>query len=235
VNKKLIIITSAAGLVTFAATFVLGRLTKPAAAELQPASDQTNAAHEQAAASDRQAGIENAAPNTGERAMTERQLKDLIYDVREKIREYNDKLKILDTREARLQVAQTSLKKDVDELNNLHGQLVSVIAALKSERDKLEKSRIEIAQTEKTNLTTIAATYDRMDPASAGQILANMCAGQLQQGAGGGRIAAMDDAVKILHYMSERTKAKVLAEIASAQPQLAALLVQRLKQVTEAK
>lgn len=45
----------------------------------------------------------------------------------------------------------------------------------------------------------------------------------------------MDDAVKILYYMSERTKAKVLAEVVTTQPQLAAILVQRLKQVTEAK
>jgi hypothetical protein len=39
--------------------------------------------------------------------------------------------------------------------------------------------------------------------------------------------------VKILHYMTERTKAKVLAELVTSEPQLASLLCQRLKQISE--
>jgi flagellar motility protein MotE (MotC chaperone) len=234
VSKKLIIITVAAGLVSFAGTFILGRLTKPAAAETQAVPEQTTPAQDQVLASlSQQKELEGTA--TSERAVTERQLKDLIYEVREKIEEYNDKLKGLETREERIQLAQTSLKKDIDELNNLHGQLVTTIANLKNERDRLEKSRVEIAQVEKTNLTSIAATYDRMDPVRAGEILTNMCTSQSQQGTTSTRTAGMDDAVKILHYMSERTKARVLGELVTAQPQLAAVLVQKLKQVTEAK
>ena len=233
-SKKLIIITIAAGLVSFAGTFILGRLTKPAAAEPQAVPEQTIPAQDQVLASlSQQKGLEGAV--TSERAVTERQLKDLIYEVREKIQEYNDKLKGLETREERIQLAQASLKKDIDELNNVHGRLVSAIANLKSERDRLEKSRVEITQIEKTNLISIAATYDRMDPIRASEILTNMCTGQSQQGTTSTRAAGMDDAVKILYYMSERTKAKVLAEVVTTQPQLAAILVQRLKQVTEAK
>jgi flagellar motility protein MotE (MotC chaperone) len=43
----------------------------------------------------------------------------------------------------------------------------------------------------------------------------------------------MDDAVKILHYMTERTKAKVLAELVTSEPKLAAVLCEKLKQVVE--
>jgi len=54
------------------------------------------------------------------------------------------------------------------------------------------------------------------------------------QGAEAGRlIGSFDDAVKILHYMTERTKAKLLAEMASSEPALAAVLSQRLKQIVE--
>jgi flagellar motility protein MotE (MotC chaperone) len=45
----------------------------------------------------------------------------------------------------------------------------------------------------------------------------------------------MDDAVKILFFMQERTKAKVLAEMGGQEPSLAALLSQKLKQVQEGK
>jgi flagellar motility protein MotE (MotC chaperone) len=42
-----------------------------------------------------------------------------------------------------------------------------------------------------------------------------------------------DDAVKILHYMGERTKAKLLAELVNTEPKLAASLCERLKQINE--
>jgi hypothetical protein len=39
--------------------------------------------------------------------------------------------------------------------------------------------------------------------------------------------------VKILFYMNERSKGKLLSEIVSTEPKLAALLCQRLKKVVE--
>ena len=45
--------------------------------------------------------------------------------------------------------------------------------------------------------------------------------------------SSFDDAVKILYYMSERTKAKLLAEVATSEPALAAALCKRLKQIVE--
>ncbi len=164
-------------------------------------------------------------------AMTDKQLKGLIYEVREKILEYDNKLQGLQVREQRLQLAQDMLKKDIDELNNLRVELASVVAGLKEQQEILRKSRLEVAEAEKSNLISMAAAYDKMDPASAGKILTNMS--RTQDGRLGG--TNLDDAVKILHYMSERTKAKLLAELVGSEPKLAALFCQRLKQIVEEK
>ena len=165
------------------------------------------------------------------RTMTEEQLKELIYEVREKIGEYNTKLNGLDKEKERLLIAQQTLKKDIEILNNLRVDLAAAVANLKSERDTLLKTRVEVELAEKRNLVAIASAYDKMDPARASEILTNMAVGQSQNGSN--RSANMDDAVKILHFMQERTKAKVLAELVTTEPSLAALLCQKLKQVTE--
>ena len=82
--------------------------------------------------------------------------------------------------------------------------------------------------TEKENLLTLAATYDKMSSDSAGKILANM-----SKMAAGSSSSNIDDAVKILHYMSERAKAKLLAELSVSEPKLAALFCHKLKQIVE--
>jgi len=171
------------------------------------------------------------------KAMTEQQLKNLVQEVREKMREYDNRLQALSVQEQRLQVAQNVLKEDIESLNNLRIELASTVASLKSERDKLLKSRLEITQTEKVNLVTIAATYDKMESTSASKILTSMCkaasTSEAQGSAPGRSVSSFDDAVKILHYMTERTKAKLLAELATSEPALAAVLSQRLKQIVE--
>jgi len=153
------------------------------------------------------------------------------------MKEYNNWLLALGVRERRLQLTQDVLKKDIENLNTLRIELASTIAKLKSEREKLLKSRLEVDQTEKTNLLSIAATYDKMDVTGASKIITNMCAAQdtseIQAIEAGRTVGSFDDAVKILHYMSERTKANLLAELASAEPSLAAALCKRLKQIVE--
>ena len=156
----------------------------------------------------------------------------LAPEVREKIEDYNNKLKGLELKEQRLQIAQDVLKEDVEELNNLRVELTSIVASLKGERDKLLKSRVEVAQTEKANLMSIAATYDKMDATSAGKILTNM---NQMESSRHRSDSGIDDAVKILHYMTERTRAKLLAELVTSEPKLAAVLCRRLKQIIEEK
>ena len=235
-NKKVLLITAAVGVVGFLGAFATGWLTRPSAVMGSPPPDEPETSGPTQIAGgvvpeilSPSPGAADEGPNT--RAMTEEQLKELVYEVREKIDEYNRKLEALNKGERRLRVAQQTLKKDVEALNNLRVDLAATAANLKSERDLLLKAQVEVEQAEKGNLVAIAAAYDRMEPARASEILTNMAMGQSQNG--GGRGANMDDAVKILYYMQERTKAKVLAELVTAEPALAALLCQKLKQVTE--
>jgi hypothetical protein len=234
--------TSAAGLVSFAGVFVFAWLTNPSPAsrpdELKqptPAGGETEPGLPETQIN--AIGAVEVASGSMKKALSEQQLKNLVQDIREKMWEYNDKLQALEVRELRLQMAQDVLKKDIENLNSLQIELASTIASLKSERDKLLKSRLEIDQTEKVNLVSIAATYDKMDATSASKILTNMCTttetSQAQSSEVSSNRGSFDDAVKILHYMTERTKAKLLAELATAEPTLAATLCQRLKQIVE--
>ncbi len=228
-SKKLIIITAAAGLSSFGGMFALAWFTKPAPQVQSPGSAQ-------ATPSDREADLKLTQPQMPpggdiaqldgkmKKTMTERQLKTLVFEIREKIQEYDRKLHDLGVWEQRLRTAQDTSKKDAEELNNLRIELASTITTLKNERDKLQKSRLEIAQTEQKNLISLALAYDKMDATSAGQILTNISQAEN---------AAADDAVKILYYMSERTKAKVLASIAETEPAISADFCRQLKNIVE--
>jgi len=230
VSKKLIIIvTAAAGLSSFGGMFALAWFTKPAPQVQGPEAAQ-------ATLSGGGGGLKLTQPQMPpggdiarldgkmKKNMTERQLKTLVLEIREKIREYDRKLHDLEVWEQRLRTAQDTSKKDAEELNNLRIELASTITTLKSERDKLQKSRLEIAQTEQKNLMSTALAFDKMDATSAGQILTNISQA---------KNAAADDAVKILYYMSERTKAKVLASIAETEPETSADFCQKLKHIVE--
>ena len=242
-SKKRIIMTAAAGLVSFAGAFAFTWFTKktppsqeqsstlnqsePAGQETPPRRQQAGVGADSSAFAGTQAVVGGQAGM--KKTMTDKQLKSIVYEVREKIREYNNKLQSLEVQEQRLQMAADMIKKDTEELNELQIELTSAVAGLKRERDELIKSRIEVAKAEKVNLISIAATYDKMDAASACKILTNMC--QMQDGQLEGD--SFNDAVKILHYMTERTKAKLLAELVTSEPKLAAVLSRRLKQVVE--
>jgi flagellar motility protein MotE (MotC chaperone) len=227
--------TATAGLVSFAGAFVFAWLTNPSPASQSDESKQPALPKLQIGA----IGAVDAASGPMKKTMTEKHLKNLAQDIQEKMQEYNNKLQDIEVREQRFQMAQDVLKEDIEELNDLRIELASIIANLKSERDRLLKSRFEIAQAEKANLMSIAATYDKMDATSASKILTNMCGAtepsQAQSSKDSRGDGSFDDAVKILHYMTERTKAKLLAEIATSKPSLAAALCQRLKQMVEGK
>lgn len=241
-KKKLIIMIAAAGLTSFAGAFAFAWLTKPAPT-IPP--NEPNQPAPKYFGADQQAMLKPQEPEFGtlpsagasngttKTTMMEKQLKTLIYEVQEKMKEYNDKLQSLQTQEQRLQLAHETLKKDIENLNNLRIELTSIVASLKNERDKLTKSRIEIAEAEKVNLVKIAAAYDRMDSASASKIMTNMCKSNAQSAKSADADSNMNDAVKILHYMSERTKANLLAELVDSQPELAAVLCGKLKQIAE--
>lgn len=239
-NKKLILIAAAAGAVSFAGAFATGWLSRPTAAMGEDTSGQTKTAGQTSppasgAPSTLTATLTSMDASASARTLTEQQLEQLIREIREKMEEYDRKLREVGQEKERLQIAQQTLKTDIGALNNLRTELSTSIADLKNERDMLLKTRIEVEQVEKANLMAIAAAYDKMDAISASGILTSMAAGSSKNAGGRNPAANMNDAVKILFFMQERTKAKVLAELAGQEPALAALLCQRLKQVQEGK
>jgi len=236
VSKKLLLITAAAGVVSFLGAFGAAWFTRPAAVQGASGEEPGEASTQTASRTQSPPTVLTptmipAHDGSNTRAMTEEQLKELIFEVREKIQEYQAKNQSLDKEKQRLLVAQQTLQKDIAALNDLRVELAATVANLRNERDMLQKTRVEVEQAERTNLVAIAAAYDKMDAARASEILSNMAATQSKSGAVN-RSTNIDDAVKILFFMQDRTKAKVLAELASTEPALAALLSQKLKQVT---
>jgi len=232
VNKKVILVTAVAGVVSFAGAFLAGWGTTPAPVQGEPATPAPETETQpDGPPKILSPSLASGEDNSGTRSMTEQQLKELIYEVREKIKTYDEKLDNLEKEKSRLFVAQQTLQKDIETLNNLRVDLAAAAANAKSERDLLFKTRVEVEKVERGNLLAIAAAYDKMDAARASEILTNMAMTQTTNGTT--RTSNIDDAVKILYFMQERTKAKVLAELVSLEPKLAAVLCQKLKQVTE--
>ncbi len=156
------------------------------------------------------------------RGMTEKQMQGLIYDIREKMKEYKFKERQLTEQEERIRVTREGLKEDIDRLNQLQTQLTTVFANLKKQEEALSKRQLEIAADEKVSMTKLAQTYDKMDAVQASKVFVNMVTNQ-----------QLTDAVKILYYMSDRTCGKVLGEIAGTKPDAATRLSLELKRVKE--
>ncbi len=235
---KKIIVPTAIGLVSFAGFFAFGWLSvpeSPSAPNIQINDTAQVQQPRESVPKPPWLGLENPeaiyqVAESEKMAMTRSQLKSLIHDIREKKLLYDTKDQSLELRKQRLELVQNDLKADIEKLDKLREELSSLTAGLRAEHDKLLKTRVEINNNEKTNLIAIAATYDKMDSASAGKILSSICSSGSSQSL---KLKNMDDAVKILYYMTERTKAKLLAEMVNSEPKLAAVLCQRLKRITE--
>lgn len=242
-SKKLIIMTSGLGLLSFVGAFALAFFIKPPqiphpSNELeQPINTITEVEPKIQQSILKTNNVIDTGSVTTTKSMTEQQLKNLIHDLRKKMQDYDSKLQALKVEEQRLQTAQDILREDLEKLHSLQIELASITANLKSEHEKLLKTRIEIDKNEQSNLASIAATYDKMDASSASKIMTNMCLSDepktVKDKQNEEINGSFDDAVRILYYMTERTKAKLLAELAASEPQLAAVLSQRLKQIVE--
>lgn len=163
-------------------------------------------------------------------SLTEVQLKDLLFDVREKIREYDRKLDSLDERELHFKSAQGQLTADIEKLDSLRVEVASMVAEIKQQQDALEESRISIEQTELENLSGVAATYDAMEADSASKIFVSMSEMNFDSPTGH---LGIDEVVKILFYMDEGKRAEVLGALVNNQAQLAVVLTEKLKRINE--
>lgn len=227
-KKIQIIILACAGVVSFSGTFAVTWFLKKSKPALP-----VSAIIEQTKADDTlvgPAGIRSmrASASAGTdvitRGMTEKQLQNLIYDIRQKMKEYKSREKELDLQEERLRTARTNLQDDIDRLDNLRVQLTATVATLKQQEMSLRNGMVEIGTLEKSNIQSIASRYDKMDITQAGKIMVNMVSHN-----------QLDDAAKIIYYMSERTSGKLLGEIGNTKPEFAVILCNQLKRMSESR
>ncbi|MEN6308695.1 MAG: hypothetical protein ABFD91_13185 [Anaerohalosphaeraceae bacterium] len=228
--KKLhIILLIAAGLLSFGSAFGVSFWLKKSQAvpeEQQTAQQQdtSDPASETAGNEEFLNSLLTRANASAELGMSESQLKSLIYDIRQKMQEYNDKEKALDQEKQQIELARQTLQGEIEQLNQLQEKLNLTLTSLKDKEKAIQSSVVEIETVEKTNFQRIAGSYDKMDPAQAGKILTTMVTNN-----------QMPDAVKILYYMNERSAGKLLGEVGTNAPEVAAALSLQLKRIREQK
>lgn len=157
-----------------------------------------------------------------QKSMLEDQLRNLILIVRETMKDHKSTERDLAAEEKQIEMARETLLADIDRLSKIHDQMKFTISELKSQEASLENTLLEISTTEKKNLVSTAAIYDKMDVTQSSEIMINMAENQ-----------QLDYAVKVLHLMTERTSAKLLGEISATKPDLASLLTIELNKVKD--
>lgn len=216
-SKKRIIILAGALVISFAlsagAFLMLVPAPKPAAAEGEPEAGQSP--YDRLAYGPAPLGTEPLKP-------TERQLEELTRDLRRRLAECREREDKLAKEEKRMQMALETIQKEAQDLEKLQFQLVGPLAKLRTAKAELEKTIITIRRTEQANTKRTATVYEKMDPARAAVILAEMCKSKQE-----------DYAAKLLHYMTEKKAAGVLGEIKDEA--LAAQLTAMLKRIKEEK
>jgi len=156
----------------------------------------------------------------GEISLKQRELDELVREVRSKLAACAQREQRLEERERRIQMAQELLKKDAQELENLRLQLVAPLTQAREAQAELKKLRVTVGQQEKANLKKIAQIYEKMEPTEAARILEGMVTNKLE-----------DDAVKLLHFMSDRAAARLLGAL--TEKSIGARLTEKMKRVQE--
>jgi len=215
-TKVAILMLMGLGAATFGASYGvslwLGASTGAAAADIAqevvvPDGEKTDA--------DADADAEVATAHLGEK-----HLMALVRQVRAKLDDCRQREKDLEAHQRRLQVARDDLRKEAQHMETLRARLAAAASKLKETRAALEKTRLDVSSDEQRNLRHTAEIYDTMDAEAAADIVTSMCGNEQE-----------DDAAKILHFMKERSVAKLLAAIDDRN--LVANLCQKLKRIRE--
>jgi flagellar motility protein MotE (MotC chaperone) len=220
--KKLhIIVLTLTGVISFGAAFGTGFILKRNKALAATAA----AAAAQAKAAETKPAIvlpPNLTENFSGTNLSENQLKTLICDLQEKMEEVKGKQKTIEQDTERINITRQTLAGEVEQLNQLRENINQTLLTLQEKERSIRNSLTEIEAVEKANLTKIASSYDKMDPAQSAKILTTMASNN-----------QIKDAVKILYYMSERNAGRLLGEIGTTRPETASALSLQLKQIKE--
>ncbi|MCK5566036.1 MAG: hypothetical protein KAJ07_12390 [Planctomycetes bacterium] len=228
-KKIQIIIFAAAGLLSFAAVFTVSFMIKKnqvVLPEVEPAAAMAEEDDDMFGEPDftLSSDADDVESYSLSKSMTEKQLKSLIYDIREKMTETRFTEKQLEMQEERIQTLREVMQEDIERMEKLRLQLTSVIANLTQQEHNLQQTIITINEIDKANMQTLALRYEKMKPDMASDIMVSMAKNN-----------QIKDAVMIIHYMSETKSGKLLGTIAGTKPDLAASISLMLKKVQEGK
>ena len=192
-GKKLMIVMGVLGVVTFAAAFVLTQMLRPAAEpEISPREASREEARRMAVT-----GLESM-----QLGLRESKLENLINDLNRQKTELRLRNRAMDERERRIKLASGQLAEASRELESMRLQLAAPLVRLKGLKKSLEATRLIITREETVNLKGIAKTYEAMATDSSSKAFEAMCKGN-----------QMKDAAKILQFMSDRGRAKLLSSM----------------------
>jgi len=212
-GKKLLVIMGVLGLVSFATAFVLTQMFRTAP-EVRKTEEMIRQEQADRAAL---AGVETL--KLGPREI---ELEKLIKELKRKRAELHQRTRNLEQREKRIQVAINQLKAEAAELETLRVQLAAPLVRLNELKQGIDKTRVMIAQSEDAKLKALAKTFAAMPPESSGGIITSMCADE-----------RIDHAAKIVWYMNDRDRAKLLAAITDAK--VTGMLLERFTKIQQEK
>ena len=229
-KKLLFIIIPTAGVLSFGLMFGVAWLTRPSVPPEEVDSETQQVMQEQ----QQQMGLgqpqmpvaEAPQPKSQKRMMSEKMLEELVRTAKDKIEQYDLKLAGLAQEEQRIKMAQETLTREIGDLETLRVEVAEAIANLKTERDRLEQTRINIDQDESENLQKVAKAYAAMK-GKASPLLVDLCQ-DLESPDGREKYKT---AVKILYNIDDKTQAKIFAEMAKEHSDIAGLLTMELKRV----
>jgi hypothetical protein len=161
----------------------------------------------------------NAAPPVA-LSLQERDLDELVRNLRQRIADCRAQTQQLNEREKQIRIVQDQLTRQAQDLEDLRVKAATALVALRQEKAAMEAERVKIEAEDRVNLKKTAAIYEKMDPAAGGKILTDMCSQNNE-----------DAVVRILYYMSERSAAKTIESFEDKK--LAARLCDKIKRVRE--
>ncbi len=207
-SKKKIIIVAGLAVVTFALAMGFSFLL--------PGGEPRSPSEPKASAD----GTDPNAISLVQLSLQERDLDDLVRNLRQRIADCRAQAQQLNEREKQIRIVQDQLARQAQELEDLRVKAAAALATLREEKEAMQAERVKIAAADRVNLKKTAAIYEKMDATAGGKIMADMC---LQNNE--------DSVVRILYYMSERSAAKAIEALEDKK--LAARLCGKMKLVNE--
>ncbi len=235
-NKKQIVIMAGVGLICFGLSFTVGLFTRTSeqpvttdgipggAQKVEPLAGSSDAVDATSSVGMVSSNSFQAKQVNLRRALTEKQLNSLVFEMRSKLAEFTSKEKTLLEKEGRIQMSIEELQKNIKIMEDLRVKLAAAVSSIKQQQKVLDERLVRIDEIEKKNLMKNASMYDKMKATQSSEIMINLS-----------KLNQLDYTVKIAYYMTERTSANMLAEITKKNPELAATMSEKLRWIEEVK